>query len=156
MVATLASAALVCAGSVLVGQGICRLAGYRHWTWISPAVGFCALMLVATAALHLPGRSATTAVLCLGLAILGGALMVREPRLRPPVGGLLAGVPAGFAALIPFAANGRFGTFGWSFYNDMSVHLLWAEAYRSQAVAAINALPASYPLGPHALVATVA
>ncbi|HWX74608.1 MAG TPA: hypothetical protein VNZ05_04830 [Solirubrobacteraceae bacterium] len=156
MVATLITTALICAGSLLVGQAVCRLAGYERFTWIAPAVGFSVLMLLASTALHLPGRSATTAVLCLLLALAGAALLLRDGRARPSLGGVLLGLPALLAALIPFAANGRFGVLGWSFDNDMASHLLWADAYRSQAIAAINPLPPGYPLGPHALVASVA
>jgi hypothetical protein len=156
VVATLLCAALICAGSLLVGQGVCHIAGYARFTWIAPSVGFSVLMLVASLALHLPGRSATTAALCLLLALAGAALMVWRRRLRPSVGGILIGLPVLLAALVPFAVNGRFGVLGWSFDNDMASHLLWADAYRSQAIAAINPLPPGYPLGPHALVASVA
>jgi hypothetical protein len=154
--ATLISTALICAGSLLVGQAVCRLAGYTRFTWIAPAVGLSVLILVASTALHLPGRSATTAALCLLLAVAGAVLLVRDRRLRPSLGAVLIGLPTLLAALIPFAANGRFGVLGWSFDNDMASHLLWADAYRSQAIAAINPLPPGYPLGPHALVASVA
>jgi hypothetical protein len=156
VIAIVISAVLICAGSLLVGQGVCRLAGFQRFTWIAPATGFSLLMLISAAALHLPGRSSTTAVVCLLLAIGGGVLMVRRACQRPSAGGIAIGIPALLASLIPFAANGRGGTLGWGFYNDMSVHLLWADAYRSKAIAAINPLPAAYPLGPHALVATVA
>ncbi|TMK98957.1 MAG: hypothetical protein E6G34_05475 [Actinobacteria bacterium] len=156
MVDTLLTAALICAGSLLVGQGACRLAGYERFTWVSPAVGFSVLMLVATAALRVPGRATTTAAICFVLALAGATLLIRAPSLRPRLSGVLMGVPAFVASLLPFAANGRSGVFGWSFYNDMSIHLLWADAYRSKAIAAINALPSSYPLGPHALAGTVA
>ena len=59
-------------------------------------------------------------------------------------------------ALLPFAAAGRSGTLGVSFNNDMASHLIWADAYRSEAFAAINPVADSYPLGPHSLVAAFA
>jgi hypothetical protein len=89
-------------------------------------------------------------------AAAGAVLLVRRACMRPRAWGVAVGVLAAAPAVVPFLANGRVGTLGWSFDNDISIHLLWADAYRSQAIEAINALPPSYPLGPHALVGTFA
>ena len=40
MLGTYASAALICAASMLVGRAVLTLAGRRAWSWLEPAVGF--------------------------------------------------------------------------------------------------------------------
>ncbi len=155
MAATVASAVLVCAGALVVGQGALRLCGVRAWSWLAPAVGVSLLMLLAIPAAHLPGRSVTTTVLIVLAVVAGCVALVREPALRPPLGGVLAGLPTGALALVPFLANGYSGTLGVSFNNDMASHLVWAEAYGSAAIERVNGIAAGYPMGPHALVAAL-
>jgi hypothetical protein len=150
------SASLICAAALLVGQVALRLCGAGRWSWLSPAVGVALLMLVATPALHLPGRSITVAVV-LALLVAGCTLAaIRDPALRPPLGGVVAALPVGLLTLVPFAASGYAGTIGVSFNNDMTSHLIWADAYRSEAIASVTGFHSGYPLGPHALVAAIA
>lgn len=155
MLALIVSAALVCAGAVLVGQLAMRLCGAREWSWSAPAVGIAVLMLVAMLALHLPGRAVTTAVLLGALLIAGIVNAVREPAQRMPLSGLLAGLPVLLAALVPFVGAGRAGTLGVGFNNDMASHLLWAEGIRFEQVERVNEVIEHYPLGPHALAASL-
>jgi hypothetical protein len=152
----LLSAALTCLGSLSLGQGVLALCGARRWSWLAAPVGLSALMLLAVPAIHVPGRATTTAVVTLVLVLAGLALWWRVPAQRPPLAGLLAGLPVALLVLVPFLAAGRAGTLGMSFDNDMAAHLLLAEGYRSAAVARIWPLLPEYPLGPHALTATVA
>ena len=156
MIATLVSAALVCVTTPLVGQAVLRLCGARTWSWLAPSVGVAVLMLLAVPALHLPGRSATAAVALVLVVASCGVAALRDPAMRPPASGLLAAVPTALLAVVPFAASGYAGTLGVSFNNDMASHLIWAEAYGSEAIAQINPLQSGYPLGPHALVAVLA
>jgi len=156
MLATLVSAALVCAGAVLVGQLAMRLCGARAWSWSAPAVGLSVMMLASLPALHLPGRTVTTALILLALLIAGIVLAVREPAQRPPLTGLLAGVPLALMALVPFIGAWHAGTLGVGFNNDMASHLLWAESFQSALIENVNQLSGSYPLGPHALAAALA
>lgn len=149
------SAALVCAGAVLVGQLALRLCGALEWSWSAPAVGIAVLMLAGMPALKLPGGTVTTAVVLGALLVAGIVHAVRAPEQRMPLTGLLAGAPVLLAALVPFAGAGRAGTLGVTFNNDMASHLLWAEGIRSDQVAGVNELTDDYPLGPHALVATL-
>jgi hypothetical protein len=114
------------------------------------------MMLLAIPAIHVPGRSATVAAVTATLVLVGLVLWIRRPEHRPPVGGLLAGVPVTLLALVPFGASGHAGTLGVSVDNDMAGHLLLAEAYRSSAVARVSPLLPDYPLGPHALAAALA
>ncbi len=156
VIATILIAALICIGSLAIGQSTMSLCGSRSWSWLAPAIGIAAMMLLTIPALHLPGRSLTTAVV-LGLAALAAlAYLARRPAERPPFIGLLAGLPVFLLALLPFAASGRSGTLGVSFNNDMASHLIWADAYRSEVFAAVNPVAPSYPLGPHSLVAAFA
>lgn len=152
----LLSAALVSAGALLIGQLALRLCGATAWSWLAPAVGLAVLLLVCIPALHIPGRTTTTAVVVVLLLIAGVVLLVREPAQRPPLWGLLAGVPIALLALVPFLSAGRVGSLGVGFNNDMATHLIWAESYGSAAIQRLSALPGDYPLGPHALAATLA
>ena len=156
VIAIVTSALLICAGALLVGQVALRLCGATRWSWLAPTVGISLLMLFAVPALHVPGRSATVAIV-LALIVAGCAFAaIRDPALRPPLGGIAAALPVALLTLVPFAANGYAGTLGISFNNDMGAHLLWAELYRSEAIADVNVFHSGYPLGPHALVAAIA
>ena len=46
MLGTYASAALICAASLLVGRAMLSLAGRSEWSWLEPAVGFGAIISV--------------------------------------------------------------------------------------------------------------
>ena len=156
MTATLLSAVGTCVSSLFLGQAALRLAGAREWSWIAPLVGVSIGMLVSAPAIHLPGRCVTTAVL-LGILTLAAILWCgRAPAHRPPLWGLLAGLPVAALTLLPFLSFGRAGILGVTIDNDMAVHLWWAEAYASKAAAVAGPLPPDYPLGPHAMVATIA
>jgi hypothetical protein len=128
----------------------------RSWSFLAAPVGYALLMLVSVLAIHVPGHASTIAVLLFLLLLTGLALQVLEPALRPRVRDLLTAVPTFLLLLVPFVANGRAGTLGVSFDNDMHAHLLWAEAIRSPLVASVTSLNASYPVGPHALCAVLA
>ena len=122
---------------------------------MAPPVGISILMLLAMPARYLPGRATTTAVIIAVLTVASLVWCARTREHRPPLTGLFAATPVALLALVPFIANGRAGTLGVGFDNDMAAHLAWAEAYMSNAVAQIAPLPGSYPLGPHAVVAAL-
>ena len=46
MIGTYASAALICAASLLVGRAILSLAGRRSWSWLEPGVGLAAMLRI--------------------------------------------------------------------------------------------------------------
>lgn len=112
-------------------------------------------MAVAAPANYLPGRALTTAIALGALTVAAAFWCLRDPAHRPPLPGLLAALPVALLVFVPFLANGAGGILGVSLNNDMSVHLWYAEAIVSAAVADVAPLPADYPLGPHALVATI-
>src|SRR3954451_20487420 len=75
MIATYASAALICAVSLLVGRAVLSLAGRREWSWLEPAVGFGAVLTVTGALARAPGHG-TSATLGLAALIVIAALVL--------------------------------------------------------------------------------
>jgi hypothetical protein len=173
MLATYASAALICAASLLVGRALLLLAGQPRWTWLEPAIGFAALIAAAGLPARGPGH-ATTSGLVLVLLIVAAIVVLALLGARDRGAGeaaagerrgqgagerdvvlwaVLVAIAAGVALSIPFAISGRWGLLGVGFNNDLGLHLAWAEWLRSGFGPAPEA---GYPLGPHALADTVA
>ena len=155
MIATYASAALICAASLLVGRAVLSLAGRREWSWLEPAVGFAAILTVTGALARAPGHS-TTATLGLIALLVAAALVCHRLPYRG-AGALRQGLAVVLVVVlvlsIPFAVSGRWGFLGQGFNNDLGLHLAWAEWLRSGLGPAPEA---GYPLGPHGLSAAVA
>jgi hypothetical protein len=157
MIGTYASAALICAASLLVGRAVLGLAGGEESRrWLAPAVGFGAVLTVTGFLARAPGH-ATSATIGL-IALIAAAALVLWWQPRRPAGALLReGLPVAVIVIlvlsIPFAISGRWGIIGVGFNNDLGLHLAWAEWLRSGLGPAPEA---GYPLGPHALAAAVA
>ncbi|MBA3264097.1 MAG: hypothetical protein H0T69_16830 [Thermoleophilaceae bacterium] len=148
------SALAVCATSITVGAALsCRS---REWSWTGPPVGLAAVMLLALAAVRLPGHG-TTAAVAIALATIASAFVVarRGVRLAP----LAAGLPVAGAVLVacslPFIVNDRIGELGAWINDDLSVHMAQADALRTLGPAA-HITSSGYPNGPHAVVAALA
>jgi hypothetical protein len=156
MIGTYASAALICAASLLVGRAILSLAGRRSWSWLEPGVGLAAVLAVTGVLARAPGHG-TSVTLGVVVLLVASALVVWWLPYEAP-GALRAGLPVAVVLLavlaIPFAVSGRWGLLGVGFNNDLGLHLAWAEWLRSGFGPAPDA---GYPLGPHGLaVATAA
>jgi hypothetical protein len=153
MVAILLSAAVTCVASLFIGQAALRLCGAREWNWIAPAVGISIVMLIATPAQAIPGRTATVAAI---VAVAAIVWCLADARHRPPLTGTTAVVPAVLLCVIPFVAVGHGGILGVSMDNDLGAHFLFVETYLSEAAENLHpALVSLYPLGPHATVALI-
>jgi hypothetical protein len=156
MIGTYASAALICAASLLTGRALLSLAGRRSWSWLEPGVGLAAVLTVTGVLARAPGHG-TSVTLGLAALLVVAALAVWWLPYEAP-GALRAGLPVAvvlvLALAIPFAVSGRWGLLGVGFNNDLGLHLAWAEWLRSGFGPAPDA---GYPLGPHGLaVATAA
>jgi len=155
MIATYASAALICAASLLVGRAALSLAGRREWTWLEPAVGLATILIVTGALARAPGH-ATTATLGLVALLAAAALVCWRLPYRAPAAlgqGVAVALVVAIVLSIPFAISGRWGFLGQGFNNDLGLHLAWAEWLRSGLGPAPEA---GYPLGPHGLAAAIA
>jgi len=156
-----ASVALVCAGSLLVGQGILILCGRREWTWLSGPVGLAALLIASGLAIKLPGHGTAVAITVTAMLAAAAALLVlrRGSMTGAAAGGpILGAVAAGGLALvvasIPFIANQRIGILGVGLVNDdMAYHLLIADWLNTRVGDMPVLIHQGYPVGPHSLVA---
>src|SRR5215218_5245 len=166
MIGTYASAALICAVSLLVGRAVLSLAGRREWSWLEPAIGLGAVLTVTGLLARAPGHG-TSATLGVAALVIVAALVLWRSGVRPLSGhsrqrtnagawreGLPVALVIALVLAIPFALSGRWGLLGVGFNNDLGLHLAWAEWLRSGFGPAADP---GYPLGPHGLaVATAA
>jgi Ca2+/Na+ antiporter len=155
MIGTYASAALICAASLLVGRATMSVAGRRSWSWLEPAVGLAAVLTVTGVLARAPGHGTSATLGLVALLIAAAAIAWRAPY--EAKGALREGWPVAVVVLlalsIPFAISGRWGLLGVGFNNDLGLHLAWAEWLRS----GFGPTPeAGYPLGPHGLAVAVA
>ena len=155
MIGTYAAVAAVCVASLAIGQAALSLCGVRAWSWPAPAVGLALLCAACWGTARLPGDGTVGAIVVPVATVLS---LVHLWRRLPRGGGTVrAGVPVALGALlataIPFAAEGHFGILGTSFNPDMSQHLLAADRLAHGISSPL--LRQGYPLGPHAIVASL-
>ena len=153
-----AAAAVILAASVVIGLALWRLSGWERASFCAPAAGYALLLIVCDVAAKLPGRTITAAVVLAVLAALSLFVLLAAPY--PP--GLLTVDSFLFAVLslllvgLPFAVSGHFGVLGVGDNNDMSVHMGAAYWLQTHAVQQdVMLVKPGYPLGPHAIAATL-
>jgi hypothetical protein len=150
------AALLIILASVLLGQAICVAVGDGQSWWAAPAVGLASLIVLAGAAIKLPGRG-VTAVVVLGLVLAAAAAFLWRRSVRPRrLGDLVVGAVSLLGASLPFIANARVGLQGVGLDNDTAKFLLFTEALRSPRMAALWSPGDGYPLGPHSVTAALA
>jgi hypothetical protein len=155
LIGALASATLIVAGSLVVGQAILALSGRPDPSWLSGPLGL-ALLLITSAIVVGVDPSAAAVAITLGMIVAAAmvALILKGRAGSTPVPALAAAALAATLAAIPFIAAGNVGILGVGLVNDdMASHLLltdWIrEGFRPEPVL----VDQGYPLGPHALVA---
>ena len=161
MIAAIASAALLVAASLVVGQAVLVLSGLTRATLVAGPVGLAVLLVAAGLVAGLGGQGTVIAVVLGAVVVASGVVLVRfdggsVARTRHDPAALAAAVLAGVCAAIPFIAAGHVGILGVGLVNDdMASHLLLAdwidERFRPEPVL----IDQGYPLGPHALVAGI-
>lgn len=158
MLGIAAAVAALVGCSVIVGQGVARLARHPGPAWWAPGVGACLLLSLGGLLIRAPGRGLTVVAAC--GAVTAVSLISRDVRAacrRLVPDGLPVAVVSSALALLPFLVSGRAGILGVGVNNDMTAHLTaawWLEHHVGPAgVGALGgALPfVGYPLGPHAL-----
>jgi hypothetical protein len=153
MIGTYATAALICAASLLVGRAILALAGDGSRPWLAPAIGFGAVLTVAGFLARAPGHATSAALGLIVLVAAAGWVLWRRPArpAGPPLReALTLSIVLALVLSIPFVLSDRWGLLGVGFNNDLGLHLAWAEWLRNGLGPAPEA---GYPLGPHALAA---
>ena len=153
---TYAAAVLTLVASAVVGAAILRLARRDPWLGYGPAVGLALLIAVAGITVRLPGEAGAGAVILGVLVIAAAALALPTLRGRRP-SALMAGAFAAAVLLtaVPFVVAGNVGILGVGVNNDMASHLAWAEGLKVAPEDRRFVLPPGYPIGPHALMATL-
>ena len=168
---------MLVAASVLVGHAVNLLGGRCRAA--APAVGLALLIAIAGAAIQLPGRATTAAVILAAIVLAAAVIVVRAgsgkewaragsgwlsrwglPRRQVRVGALVVPTSvialSAFGAAVPFLANGWVGLLGVSLDNDTAAHMTWTQGLRTPVTAARYGINHGYPLGPHSLVGTLA
>ena len=164
MPGALASLLLTLAGSLIVGQALAALAaGARREllvgvSWLAPAYGLAALLVLAGVAIRLPGHAATAFVV-LALAVIASAAYLRG-RVSGLGEALALGTPVVLitvaAAALPFAIAGDVGILGAGLVNDdMASHLIIADYIADPGGVVPSFIKGGYPIGPHAIVAAI-
>ena len=119
VVGTYASAITIVLAAVVLGRGICVLSGLQRSEWVSPAVGFAALMVVCDVAVNLLGRGWTAVAAVVLVCAASVWITIRRHAGWPSLGeaAIVSAVVLVFLS-IPFMANDRVGVLGISLLND--------------------------------------
>lgn len=153
MLGTYVSLTLVLGASFVVGQAVFSACGYRERSPLAPAVGLGLVCAVAWIAANV-ASSAWAGLGAVASLTLAGTILLRFERPSGEVdGALLAALGAIVLGSLPFLVEMRFGILGTSLNPDMSQHLFATDRLSSGGEERLIA--EGYPLGPHALVASI-
>ncbi len=164
MIGACATLLIVLVSALAVGQGLVAFAagGTRvdptRFSWLAPAYGIAALLVLAGVAVRLPGHATTAAVvLVLATVISAVYLWGRTSGLGPAAAvGVPVAVITTAAAAMPFAIAGYVGILGVGLINDdMASHLIIANYIGDYSGHVPSFIKGGYPIGPHAVVAGV-
>jgi hypothetical protein len=157
VIATYGSALIITAAALLLGRGVCVLAGHEGSAWLAPSVGFAALMVICQLAVSLPGHG-VTGVLIVLLATVGATAIARRRHAAWPSArdGVVVLAAVALITSVPFLANDRVGVLGVSLLNDTHWHLFLAQGLLDPAIQHLDGYGFGYPIGPHAIAAVAA
>lgn len=160
MIGAYASVLLLLLFGAAIGQALISVSlGVRRgepiaFSWLSPAVGVAAMLILAGVSARLPGHG-VTAVVVLVLAFAASLWWLRGRLEGIGEALILAGPVVAItllAASIPFAVAGDVGILGAGLINDdMASHLLIADYVRDPAGYVPTFVRGGYPSGPHAV-----
>ena len=165
MIGASVSLILILASALLIGQALAAFAGGATRrrpaavSWLAPAYGIAALLVLGGIAVRLPGHAVTAAVVLVLATVLAAGYLWRR------VGGLAPAAATGapvvaitvLAAALPFAIAGFIGILGVGLINDdMASHLIIADYIGHYSGHVPSFIKGGYPIGPHAVVAGVA
>ena len=165
MIGACVSLILILASALLIGQALAAFAGGATRrrpvavSWLAPAYGIAALLVLGGIAVRLPGHAVTAAVVLVVATVLAAGYLWRR------VGGLGPAAATGapviaitvLAAALPFAIAGFIGILGVGLINDdMASHLIIADYIGHYSGHVPSFIKGGYPIGPHAVVAGVA
>ncbi len=165
MIGTYVSLTLILAFALLVGQALVAFAagaGRGHparVSWLAPAYGIAALLVLAGITVRLPGHGVTAAVALVAATVL--AALYLPGRVSPVRSAAALAVPViaitVLAASLPFAIAGHGGILGVGLVNDdMASHLIIASYVTDHSGHVPSFIKGGYPIGPHAVVAGIA
>ena len=153
MLGTYVSQALFLVATFLVGQALFTVCGYRKRSPLAPAVGLGLVCAIAWLATDL-ASSAWAGLAAVFVLVVLAAFATRSTPIRGQVDGALpAAVGAVLLGSLPFIVEMRFGILGTSLNPDMSQHLFATD--RLAIGEEERLIREGYPLGPHALVASI-
>ena len=164
MIAAYGSAVILLLFAAVIGQALLSISlGVRRglplaFSWLAPAVGVGAMLILAGVTARLPGHGISAAVVLVLAA--GVSLWWLRGRVSGIREALTLAVPVTVitlaAASIPFAIAGGVGILGAGLVNDdMASHLLIADHVRDPSGLVPTFVQGGYPSGPHAVVVAI-
>ena len=154
MLGTYVSLALILGASFVVGQAVFCACGHREHSPLAPAVGLGLLCAVAWLAADLASSAWGGLGAMIVVTVVGATLLRFEPATGDWGDALPVAIGAVVLGSLPFLIEMRFGILGTGLNPDMSQHLFATDRIASGGEERL--ITEGYPLGPHAVVASIA